>query len=136
MGNVDLAFALKQRGGADQLLALRPRHGRKVPRVAAHIVFLHAHLNVGNRHRAQQVGREPRHVQQAVRLRGRLQRVANQRNGRAGVLLLRVPGAARKLAGAEHIGAQRGKGRGGQCDGIGHANYSCFDSCSRNRYEG
>ena len=97
LGNGQVGFALHQAREAGDVLALRDQATGEVAGVAAQIVFADLDPAFADRRGPHEIDREPAKMGEAF-ARGRpLDGAADQRRGRAGVLVVGMPGAAGQL---------------------------------------
>jgi len=96
-GNVQPGFALRDRGEASHLLAAGIEPRGKMRDVAPGVLGLNLDRKLGDRDRAQQVGRQARDVREFDRRRGALDTSRDQRNRRAAMLVVRMPRAAGQI---------------------------------------
>jgi hypothetical protein len=111
-GHRQLILALHQRREARHLLAGGDQPCRIVAGVAADVVRRDVDMALADRHRAQQVAGQAPEVRQPLRRRRVFDRPADQRRGRAGMLVPGVPRAARQHAGLEAAAVRAAVGPG------------------------
>ena len=93
-GKGQRGLALRDRGAANGFLAAGSQPRGKMRNVAPRILGLDLHRELGERDRAQQVGRQPCNVREPECRRGALDAARDQRNRRPAVLVVRMPRAA------------------------------------------
>ena len=99
--NWQVVFALRERGEAGDVLVVGDQLAGIMASVAAEVVLRHFDPAFADRRGAQQIDREPPEVCEAFVRRSAFDRLADQRRGRAGVLVVGMPGAAGEAARAK-----------------------------------
>jgi hypothetical protein len=93
-GDRQILFALHQRGEAGDVLALGDQAAGEVAGVAAQIILGDLDSALADRRGPKQIDREPAEMREARFGCGVLDRAADQRRGRSGVLMVGMPGPA------------------------------------------